>query len=147
VLEPDDLAGYVALDAEKIGLKADGTPAQNPTMTQAWKRAVAEAEQDGKRVIAQADLDKALAMRDAVERHATAAELIFNIPGHVEESAFAEIDGVKCRARFDKRIPGAVIDLKSTSGKPGRDALARTIVDYGYELSGHHYLAVAETLG
>src|SRR5690606_29045840 len=62
VLEPDDLAGYVALDAEKIGLKADGTPAQNPTMTQAWKRAVAEAEQDGKRVIAQADLDKALAM-------------------------------------------------------------------------------------
>lgn len=146
VLEPDDLAAYVALDAAKIGLKADGTPAANPTMTVAWKRAVAEAEQDGRKVIAQADLDRALAMRDAVEKHDAAAELLFQRAGTVEESAFAVIDGVPCRARFDRRIPGAVIDLKSTSAKPGPDALARTVADYGYDLSAAHYLAVAEAL-
>ena len=34
VLEPDTVSDlYVPLDAEKIGVKADGSPAQNPTMT------------------------------------------------------------------------------------------------------------------
>lgn len=146
VLEPDDLDEYVALDAAKIGLKADGTVAANPTMTVAWKRAVAEAEQDGRKVIAQADLDQALAMREAVERHDVAAELLFHRPGTVEESAFAEVDGVPCRARFDRRIPGVAIDLKSTSARPGPDSLARTVADYGYDLSAAHYLAVAEAL-
>src|SRR5690348_193783 len=32
VLEPDNLDGYVALDAATIGVKADGSPAQSPTM-------------------------------------------------------------------------------------------------------------------
>lgn len=147
VLEPDNLAEYVALDAEKIGLKADGTPAQNPTMTGAWKRAVAEAQGDGKIVIAQADLDRALAMREAVLSHATAANLLYEIEGQIEESAFAEVDGVKCRARFDKRIPGALLDLKSTSAQPGSESLTRTIVNYGYDLSAAHYLEVARALG
>jgi hypothetical protein len=147
VLEPDDLKQYVALDAAKIGLKADGTPAANPTMTVAWKRAVAEAEQDGRKVIAQADLDRALAMREAVEQHDVAAELLFHRGGTVEESAFAEVDGVPCRARFDKRIPGVVVDLKSTSARPGPDSLSRTVADYGYDLSAAHYLAVADVLG
>lgn len=146
VLEPDNLAEYVALDAEKIGLKSDGTPAQNPLMTVAWKRAVAEAEADGKTVIAQQDLDRALAMRDAVLAHETAADLLFKREGWVEESAFAEVDGVPCRARFDKRIPGVILDLKSTSGKPGRESIRRSVIDYGYDLSAAHYLAVAEAL-
>jgi len=147
VLEPDNLADYVALDAEKIGLKADGTPAANPMMTVAWKRAVAEAEADGKAVIAQQDLDRALAMREAVMAHDTAAELLFNRGGVVEESAFAVIDGVKCRARFDKRIPGVILDLKSTSAKPGIESIRRAVIDYGYDLSAAHYLAVADALG
>src|SRR5690606_18625613 len=147
VLEPDNLAEYVALDAEKIGLKSDGTPALNPTMTAAWKRAVAEAEAGGRTVIAQADLDLALRMRDALLAHDVAANLIRDIAGTFEESAFAEVDGVPCRARFDKRIPGAILDLKSTSAKPGRESLTRTILDYGYDLSAAHYLAVADALG
>lgn len=146
VLEPDDLDQYVALDAEKIGLKADGTPAANPTMTVAWKRAVAEAEQDGRKVIAQQDLDRVLAMREAVEAHDVAAELLFHRAGTVEESAFAVVDGVRCRARFDRRIPGLIVDLKSTSARPGPDALSRTVADYGYDLSAAHYLAVADAL-
>lgn len=146
VLEPDNLDEYVALDAVKIGVKADGTPAQNPTMTAAWKRAVTEAETDGKTVIAQDWLDKALAMRDAVLAHPTAADLLYERDGQAEESAFALVDGVPCRARFDKRIPGVILDLKSTSGKPGHKAIGGAVIDYGYDLSAAHYLAVAEAL-
>jgi hypothetical protein len=148
VLEPENLAAYTALDAEKIGVKADGTPAQNPTMTAAWKRAVAEAEADGKTVVAQQDLDRALAMREAVANHETAARLLFSEDGVSELSAFAvDESGVQHKARFDKHIPGAIIDLKSTSGKPGRESIARAVIDYGYDLSAAHYLAVADLLG
>lgn len=146
ILEPENLSEYVALDAEKIGVKSDGTPAQNPTMTAAWKKAVAEAEADGRTVIAQSDLDLAFAMREAVKAHDVAAELLFHRDGEAEESAFAYVDGVPCRARFDKRIAGAIVDLKSTSTKPGPDAIARAVIDYGYDLSAAHYLAVAEAL-
>jgi hypothetical protein len=148
VLEPDTLGRYVPADAEKIGLKSDGTPAQAPTMTVAWKRFCAEVEQDGKTVVAQADWDRAHVMRDAIAAHDTAARLLFSSDGASEESAFAvDENGVQHKARFDRRIPGAIIDLKSTSAKPGRDSLTRAIVDYGYEVSAAHYLAVAELLG
>lgn len=149
VLEPDRVASdYVALDAEKIGLKADGTPAQNPTATTAWKTAVSEAEKDGKIVVAQADMDRAYAMRDAILKHDTAPQLLFTGAGRSEVSAYAvDAQGNQHKARFDKLIPGAVVDLKSTSAKPGEDAIARAIIDYGYDLSAVHYLEVAQMLG
>lgn len=147
VLEPDNLDGYATLDADKIGLKADGTPASNPTMTSAWKRAVAEAEGDGKIVVAQADWDRAHRMADAVRAHLDASRLLFDGEGAYEESAFAvDSEGVGHKARFDRRIPGAIIDLKSTSAKPGADSLTRAVIDYGYDLSAAHYLAVADLL-
>lgn len=148
VLEPENLGEYVALDADKIGVKSDGTPAQNPTMTAAWKRAVAEAEADGKTVIAQRDLDRAWAMRESIAEHETAARLLFSDDGASELSAFAVDDnGIRHRARFDRRIPGVIVDLKSTSGKPGRESTARSVIDYGYDLSAAHYLTVADLLG
>ena len=147
VLEPENLAAYTVLDAEKIGVKSDGTPAQNPTMTAAWKKAVAEAESAGLAVVAQANWDKAHAMRDAVAKHETATRLLFSEDGQSEVSAFVtDEDGVHHKARFDRHIPGAIVDLKSTSGKPGRDSIARAVVDYGYDLSAAHYLAVADLL-
>ena len=146
VLEPDNLGHYEPADAAKIGVKADGTPAQTPTMTAAWKRFVAEAEQDGKTVIDQADWDAAHRIRDAIATHPVASETLYG-DGVSEESAFAvDENSVRHKARFDRRIPGAVIDLKTTSGRIGAKALARTIVDYGYELSAAHYLAVADLL-
>jgi hypothetical protein len=149
VLEPERVAlEYVALDAEKIGVKADGTVAQNPTMTAAWKKAVAEAESDGKTVIAQQDLARAEAMRDAVLAHDTAASLLFSNDGQSELSAFAADDtGLRHKARFDRLIPGSIVDLKSTSAKPGLRSLTNTVIDYGYELSAAHYVTVAELLG
>ena len=150
VLEPNNLAGYVVLDAAAIAgdNPKTGRPYDSPTMTAKYKAAVAEAAQDGRTVVAQADWDKAHAMRDAVAKHETAARLLFSEDGASEVSAFAvDEDGVRHKARFDRHIPGVIVDLKSTSGKPGKDSIARAVVDYGYDLSASHYLAVAELLG
>jgi hypothetical protein len=149
VLEPDNLGGYVVLDAAAIAGNnpKTGKPYDSPTMTSKWKTVVAEAEQGGKTVVAQADWDRAHAMRDAVAKHDTAARLLFE-DGQSELSAFAtDADGVAHKARFDRYLPGAIVDLKSTSGKPGKDSIARSVVDYGYDLSAAHYLAVADLLG
>src|SRR3546814_4796069 len=51
VLEPDTLDHYVTADAAKIGVKADGTRATNPTSTSAWKAFVAEAEESGQPIV------------------------------------------------------------------------------------------------
>lgn len=148
VLEPDLIdSTYLALDANKIGVKADGTLAQNPTMTAAWKKAVLEAETDGKTVVARQDLDRAFAMRDAISRHTEAAELMFSADGISEESAFAvDANGIRHKARFDRRIPGAIVDLKSTASQPGAGSLTKAVLNYGYEVSAAHYLTVAELL-
>lgn len=147
VLEPDKLDTYAVLDAEKIGLKADGTPAQNPLMTRAWKDAVAEAEAGGKTVIPQDWWDRAHAMADAIHDHPTAAALLAQEKAAPEVSVFVKDDnGVGHKARFDLLAPVAV-DLKSTSTMPGGDSLARAVIDYGYDLSVAHYLNVADLAG
>lgn len=148
VLEPDSLDDYAVLDAAKIGVLKDGSPAKNPTSTDAWKSAIAEAEQDGKTVVAQADWDKAHRMAESVHAHRTAASLLFDGRGVNEESAFwVDEAGIKHKARFDRRIPGAIVDLKSTSCKPlTSEELAKATASYLYDLSAAHYLAVAQGL-
>lgn len=150
ILEPDSLGHYVTLDAAAIAGNnpKTGRPYDAPHMTAKFKAAAAEAAQDGKTVVAQADWDRAHAMRDAIARHDTAARLLFSDDGASEESAFAiDTAGIQHKARFDRRIPGAIVDLKTTSAQPGADSLAKTIVSYGYDTSAAHYLAVAELLG
>lgn len=146
-LEPELAADLVTLDAATIGVKGDGTPAQNPLMTAAWKRAVAEVEAEGKTVVAQADWDRAIRMIDAVHDHPVAGGLIFSADGHSEESAFwCDETGIQHKARFDRRIPGAIVDLKTTASQPGAHNLTRAVINYGYELSAAHYLAGADAL-
>lgn len=148
VLEPENLSEYVVLDAAKIGLKADGTPAANPTMTVAWKKAVAHAATNGQAVVSQADWDRAHRMAEAVRAHPAARELLHDGEGSYEESVFAvDESGVRHKARFDRRIAGRIIDLKSTTAKPSNYALTRATLDYGYDLSAAHYLHVAELAG
>lgn len=147
-LEPALMSQYVALDAATIGVKADGTPAANPMMTTAWKRHAAEVEADGYTVIAKSDLDRATAMVDAIHDHPVAHALLFSDDGKSEESAFWIDDhGTQHKARFDRRIPGAIIDLKTTSAQPGAHSLTSAVISYGYEVAAAHYLAVAEGLG
>lgn len=150
VLEPELAEGYVVLDAHAIAgdNPKTGKPYDAPQMTARFKAAVAEAKADGRTVVAQADWDRAHAMRDAILSHDTARRLLFEEDGRAELSAFAiDEDDIAHKARFDKLITGVGIDLKSTSGKPGEDSIARSVIDYGYDLSAAHYLAVADLLG
>lgn len=149
VLEPDNLAEYVVLDAHAIAGNnpKTGKPYDAPHMTGRFKAAVAEAAESGRVVVSQEDWDRAHAMRQAVLDHADAKALLLDGDGQCEESAFVtDENGVNVKARFDRRIPGALVDLKSTSAKPGASSLARAVIDYGYDLSAAHYLAVAQLL-
>lgn len=147
-LEPGNAADVVPLDPAVIGVKANGEPAQEPTKTAAWRNRVADLEADGKHVVTQADWDHAIAMVDAIHDHPEAGPLIFGDNGVNEESAFWVDDaGIKHKARFDRRIPGAIIDLKTTNAQPGAYSLGKQVTSYGYELSAAHYLTVAEGLG
>lgn len=142
-LEPETLDRYTVLDAAKIGVKSDGTPAQNPTMTAAWKRAVAEASEAGLTVAAQADWDKAHRMADAVKEHPEARDLLYS-EGESEVSAFAtDENGVKVKARFDRLNPGAIVDLKTTGARAGAASLRSVVANFLYDLSAYHYLEVA----
>lgn len=144
VLEPDTLGRYTVLDAAKIGVKSDGTPAQNPTMTAAWKRAVAEASEAGLTVVSQADWDKAWLMSRAVTDHPEAYDLLYKAEGVSEASAFAtDENGLKVKARFDRLIDGGIVDLKTTNAKPGASSLRGVVANFLYDLSAYHYLEVA----
>lgn len=157
VLEPELLDDFPAenglaiLDPKVIGIKADGKPSDSPTATKAWKDAVMAEVAAGRQVLTtvewKAMLDRADSMANAVREHDVAADLLYGIDGAIEESVFVDVDDVPCRARFDKRIPSVIVDLKSTSSKPGADSLNRSVADCGYDLSAAHYLAVAEAAG
>lgn len=150
VLEPEKLGAFVVLDAHAIAGNnpKTGKPYDAPHMTARFKAAVAEAEQDGRAVVAQTDWDLAQRMADAIAAHPTARALLLDSEGACEESAFAvDENGIGHKARFDKRIPGAIVDLKTTSAKPGGDSLARAAIDFGYDLSACHYLEVAALAG
>jgi hypothetical protein len=145
VLEPERLEEYVPLDAEKIGVKGDGTPALNPTMTAAWKKAVAEVEADGKIAVARTDMLRAFDMSAAVLAHPTAKRIIDQATDR-ELSCYADHEtGARVRARFD--LAGPIIgDIKTTrDANPAR--FGRTAHDFGYHISAANYLDIAAACG
>lgn len=147
LLEPDKAANaYVALDPYAIGVKADGTPADNPRATKAWKTAVAKAKNDGHQVVAPQDWEKANRMADAIRKHPDASEILEMCP-HREVSAYAELEpGVIIRGRFDLFGPGVIADAKSLINANPAD-FGRLAYDYGYHISDAAYLLIAELLG
>ena len=147
LLEPDKAAkDYICLDAAAIGVKADGTPAQVPTMTAAWKRAVAAAEQAGQTVVATEDWQRANDMADAVRKHKRASELLAECPQR-EVSAYAEIEpGVMVRGRFDLLGPGSAADYKTAlDGDP--EGFGRIAAKYGYYIQAAVYRFLAHANG
>lgn len=149
VLEPDKLDDYLVLDAHAIAGNnpKTGKPYDKPEMTARFKAAREEAKSSGRSIVSQDDWDRAHDMRNAVMAHAEASSLLVHIKGQSEVSAFwRDEHGVGHKARYDRLLDGIAVDLKSTSAKPGVDSLSRTVVDYGYDLSAAHYLAVADGL-
>lgn len=83
-------------------------------------------------------------MEQAARDHKVANKLLTGF-GTWETSVFAEVNGVPSKCRFD-RIAGSThaVDIKSTKAGPGAYSIAKTVIEYGYDMSMAHYLAVAE---
>lgn len=146
ILEPHKLDTYAVLNADVIGVKADGSKADNPTATKAWKDAVFAAKRDGLTVITGQMLAKAQAMAAAVTAHPEAGRLLAAATDH-EVSAYADHpSGARVRARFDLICPEAVVDIKTT-----RDAdpenFGRSMHAFGYHISAANYLDIARANG
>lgn len=87
------------------------------------------------------------ATADALKTHPVASELLYGA-GRSEVSVFAEVDGVKCKARFDRLTSSGVgVDLKTFSGLPSPHAITRAVLDYGYDMQADHYWRVASAAG
>lgn len=146
ILEPQKLDTYAVMNAEVIGVKADGSKADNPTATKAWKDAVFEAKRDGLTVIDEATLVKAQAMATALRSHPEAGRLLAAATER-ELSAYAEHpSGARVRARFDLVAPGVLGDIKTTrDGNP--ETFDRTIHGLGYHISAANYIDIARANG
>jgi hypothetical protein len=146
ILEPHKLDTYAVLNPAVVGVKADGSPAENPTATKAWKDAVFAAKRDGLTVIGPATLARAQAMAAAVQKHPEAARLLAAATDH-EISAYAEHpSGARVRARFDLVGPGFIGDIK-TCRDADPENFGRIVHALMYHLSAANYIDIARANG
>jgi len=146
ILEPHKLDTYAVLSPEIIGVKKDGTQADNPKATAAWKDAVFKAKQDGLTIIDPATLAHAEALSAAIHKHPEASRLLAAATEH-EVSAYAEHpSGATVRGRFDLVGPGFIADIKTTrDGDP--EHFGRSMHAFGYHISAANYLDIAQANG
>lgn len=146
ILEPHRLDRYAVLNADVIGVKADGSPADNPRATKAWKTAVFEAERDGLTVIDGQTLAHAQAMARAVENHPEAGRILATSADH-EVSAYAtHPTGAPVRGRFDLLGPGFIADIK-TCRDADPEKFDRVVHGLGYHVSAANYIDIARANG
>lgn len=146
ILEPHRLDRYAVLNAEVIGVKADGSKADNPRNTKAWKDAVFEAERDGLTVIDGRTLAKAQAMADAVQNHPEAGRLLAAATEH-EVSMYAQHPtGAAVRGRLDLLGPDFVADVKTCrDGDP--ETFGKVANSLMYHVSAAVYIDLARANG
>lgn len=146
LLEPHRLDEYAVLNPELIGVKVDGTKADNPKNTRAWKDAVFQAERDGLTIIDAPTLAHATAMAEAVQNHPEAGRLLAMATDH-EVSAYAEHpSGAKVRARFDLIGPGFIGDIK-TCRDADPETFGRVVNALMYHVSAANYVDIARANG
>lgn len=146
ILEPHKLDTYAVLNADIIGVKANGDKADNPTATKAWKDAVFAAKQDGLTVIGGQMLDKANAIANAVREHPEAGRLLAAATD-TEVSAYAEHpSGAMVRARFDALHPRGIVDVK-TCRDADPEQFGRVVHGLMYHVSAANYIDIARANG
>jgi hypothetical protein len=147
LLEPHRLEReFVDLDPEIIGLRKNGTKADNPKNTDAWREAVFKAEQAGLTILDAAVLNHARAVAQAVQEHPEASRLLAAATEH-ELSAYADHPtGANVRARFDLVGPGFIADIKTArDGDP--EWFGKTVNGLMYHVSAANYINCARANG
>ncbi len=127
---------FVAIPEELLG-------ANGAASTKEAKAFIADTRTRGAIPLKAAEVAQIEAMRDAAR--AKLAEYSITLdPGRSELAAFAEIDGVWCRAMFDN-VPAdptqPIYDYK-TCEDANPEACLKSIINYGYDVQAEHYLAV-----
>jgi hypothetical protein len=146
LLEPNRLDEYVDLDPDIIGVKVDGSKADNPRNTKAWKDEVFKAEQSGLTIIDSGTLAHAQAVAAAVRNHPEAGRLLAAAT-HTEVSAYADHpSGARVRARFDLIGPGFIGDIK-TCRDADPETFGRVMHSLMYHVSAANYVDIARANG
>lgn len=97
----------------------------------------------GKLLLSQEEFDRAIRCAAAVMEHPAAAQLL---DGGERELSLFWTDGrysVPCKARFDCRNRGLIVDLK-TCQSAAPDDFSRSIATFGYDVQAAHYFSGAE---
>lgn len=120
----------------------------NDWRTKAAQEAREAARAEGKIALLAKEIREVDAMAEAVLANDTARAL-FTQPGNREASVFAEVDGVRVRARFDflphLDLPRPVaVDLKTTAAEATPDEFGKSVARYGYEVQERWYTDAVE---
>jgi hypothetical protein len=92
---------------------------------------------DGKVPLLPKNYELVQTMREAIEQ-SDAAEYFFGA-GESEVSYTWDADGIACKARADRIVPGAIVDLK-TAVSASPEAFQRAMVRYGHHLRAAWYI-------
>lgn len=91
------------------------------------------------------------AMANAIERHPDARMITRDLNGDAELSLFAEIGGVRAKARFDRLVEAngerIIVDVKTTAGSASKSEFEKTIWNFGYGIQSAFYLEMARACG
>lgn len=124
VFEPDLLETEYAIEPDpdpKRFTTEKGLPSDNPRSTKKWKECIAELQQGGKIVVPADAYRNALAMRDAVQAHKRARQLLDPKAGPVEVSIATALDvdsvPVPVKIRPDKLHIAAGINVQFKTSK------------------------------
>lgn len=110
----------------------------------------------GTTVIPSVLLAQAVWLCGEIAKHDEARELLTGDGWNEDTFLWSDpTTGLACKSRIDRtcidttdgqlRVPG-IVDIKTTSGSCGERAFARTVHDYGYDVSAAHYLAGFEAV-
>lgn len=109
--------------------------------TKAVRDARVALEAAGKTVVAPAEYNRIIAMRDRLLAHATVQQLLERAFSPTELSIVWDADGLLCKARLDLPIPslGTILDIKTArDARPSE--FAKAVFNFGYARQAAHYL-------
>ena len=104
-----------------------------------WKKALEDAEGDGKEAVLRKDTRVATEISRSVFGHPE-AKMLVTASGPVEEPVYWEDDtGLRCKCKPDKLIGRMCVDLKTTAD-PSPEAFGRVAWNLGYHRTAAWYL-------
>ena len=116
----------------------------SPRSTKVYKESVAHLEALGRTVLRAEQMESVRMMAAGLRTHAKTSAVLERAPRR-EVTALFDVDGRRCRARFDALGDGVIADVKTTRSL--RNFSPHTVTEMGYAVQGALYVAGARALG